>query len=486
MDTSITTSTTPPISRNLTTNIAHLKEIIPLDKSFDIIFSELKIGENACFFVGLNGYIEEDILQRIFRDLKDPIDTSDRKNVLTYLYDHVGYASVSLYPDFDGLITSLLSGTALLLLDGFNEGISLDIRTYPTRGIAEPDTEPVTRGAKDGFTEIMLTNANLIRRRIRAADLTFEAMHIGSISKTEVSIGYLNSNVDEEFLSLIRKKLQTLRVSSLTMGTKSLEELLLKKSFFHPLPSMFTTERPDVACSYLMEGHILLLVDNAPSVIVLPTSLFQFTQHPDDYYNSPIVGNYFRLVRFLCMLVSVHLLPTFLLLTTVFPEFSAKFQLLSTQDLGKTRIVFYVLAVEFLLDLFKYSSSHSSGRFSGSLSIVGGLIIGDVAVQLNWASTEILFYAAITLLTTLSLANLEFGEGLRIYRFFLILTTAAFGLAGYIVGELLMLISIATTPTLGNKSYLWPLVPFEWDELKKLLFRYPTAKSQPSKRVKKN
>ena len=274
MDTSITTSTAPPISRNLTTNIAHLKEIIPLDKSFDIIFSELKIGENACFFVGLNGYIEEDILQRIFRDLKDPIDTSDRKNVLTYLYDHVGYASVSLYPDFDGLITSLLSGTALLLLDGFNEGISLDIRTYPTRGIAEPDTEPVTRGAKDGFTEIMLTNANLIRRRIRAADLTFEAMHIGSISKTEVSIGYLNSNVDEEFLSLIRKKLQTLRVSSLTMGTKSLEELLLKKSFFHPLPSMFTTERPDVACSYLMEGHILLLVDNAPSVIVLPTSLF--------------------------------------------------------------------------------------------------------------------------------------------------------------------------------------------------------------------
>lgn len=484
MDTLLSESTQAPLSRNLATNVSRLKHIIPLDKSFDLIFSELKIGDNKCFFAGLNGYIEEDILQRVFRDLKDPIDTTDKQSVLNYLYDHVGYASVSIYPDFETLVTSMLSGTALLLLDGFDEGIILDIRSYPGRSIAEPDTEPVTRGAKDGFTEIMLTNANLIRRRIRAADLTFEAMHIGSISKTEVSIGYLGSNVDEEFLALIRKKLQTLRVSSLTMGTKSLEELLLKKSFFHPLPSMFTTERPDVACSYLMEGHILLLVDNAPSVIVLPTSLFQFTQHPDDYYNSPIVGNYFRLVRFLCMLVSVHLLPTFLLLTTVFPDFSAKFQLLSSQDLGKTRIVFYVLAVEFLLDLFKYSSSHSSGRFSGSLSIVGGLIIGDVAVQLNWASTEILFYAAITLLTTLSLANLEFGEGLRIYRLFLILTTASFGLAGYIVGELLMLVSIATTPTLGKKSYLWPLLPFEWSELKKLLFRYPTAKSQPSKKIK--
>lgn len=476
---------TPALSHSLKINIERLKTIIPLDKSFDIIFSDLKIGNTDCFFVGLNGYIDENILQRIFRDLADPISTNSKEEVLTYLYDHVGYASVSIHPDFDTLITNVLSGTALLLLDGFDQGIILDIRTYPSRSIAEPDTEPVTRGAKDGFTEVMLTNANLIRRRIRAADLTFEAMHIGNISRTEVSIGYLGKNVDDEFLSLIRTKLQSLQVSSLTMGTKSLEELLLKKSFFHPLPSMFTTERPDVACSYLMEGHILILVDNAPSVIVLPTNIFQFTQHPDDYYNSPIVGNYFRFVRFLCMVVSVHLLPTFLLLTTCFPDFSEQFQLLSTESLGKPRIVFYVLAVEFLLDLFKYSSSHSSGRFSGSLSIVGGLIIGDVAVQLNWASTEILFYAAITLLTTLSLANLEFGEGLRIYRLFLILMTAAFGVFGYIIGEILMLISIGTTPTLGKKSYLWPLIPFEWEELKKLLFRYPTAKSQPSKTIKK-
>ena len=198
------------------------------------------------------------------------------------------------------------------------------------------------------------------------------------------------------------------------------------------------------------------------------------------------MGNYFRLVRFLCLLVSVFLLPVFLLLTSYYPEISQRFSLLSTEGMGPIRITFYVLAVEFLLDLFKYSSAHSPGRFSGSLSIIGGLIIGDVAVQLNWASNEVLFYAAVTLLTTLSLASVEFAEGMRIYRLFLIFMTAFFGPIGFWVGVVLMLISIATTPTLGNKSYLWPLFPFNWQALKTLLFRYPTAKSQPSKNWHKN
>ena len=471
----------PNMSSHLQENIRNLKELIPLDKSFDIISSQLKIGGNEAFFVGLNGYIGEQILQRIFTDLTEPLDTSDEKAVIKYMYDHVGYASVTPYQTWDELLLQLLSGPALMLLDGYKGGFILDIRTYPARGVEEPDTEPVTRGAHDGFTETMLTNANLIRRRIRAHSLTFEAMHIGTASQTDVSLAYLGELADTEFLDYIRTELKNLRVTSLTMGAKSLEELLLKKSFFHPLPSICTTERPDVASSYLMEGNILIMVDNSPSVLILPSSIFQFTQHPDDYYNSPIVGNYFRLVRFLCLLVSVFLMPVFLLITSYYPELSAKYQLLSTEGMSPVRLTFYVLAVEFLLDLFKYSSAHSPGRFSGSLSIVGGLIIGDVAVQLNWASTEILFYAAATLLTTLSLASVEFAEGMRIYRLFLIFMTAFFGPWGFWIGTALMLLSIATTPTLGDKSYLWPLFPFNWQALKTLLFRYPTAKSQPSR-----
>ena len=261
------------LSSNLQINIERMKELIPLDKSFDIISSHLKIGGNDALFVGLNGYIEERTLQKIFIDVKEPVDSSDEEALVKYMHDHVGYASVTPYKTWDELLLQMFSGTALMLINGSTTGFILDIRTYPARSVEEPDTEPVTKGAHDGFTETMLTNANLIRRRIRANTLTFEPLHIGSVSRTDVSIGYLGALVDQEFLDYIRTELQSLQVTSLTMGTKSLEELLIKKNFLHPLPSICTTERPDVASSYLMEGNILILVDNSPSVMILPCSI---------------------------------------------------------------------------------------------------------------------------------------------------------------------------------------------------------------------
>lgn len=214
--------------------------------------------------------------------------------------------------------------------------------------------------------------------------------------------------------------------------------------------------------------------------MILPCNMFQFTQSPEDYYKSPLVGGYFRLMRFGCIIISLILMPLLLLLGAYFPEFSNSINLFSSSDLSSTELFFYVLAVEFILDLFKYSTSLSSSHFSSSLSIVGGLIIGDIAVSLNWASIEVLFYAAITLLTTLSLSSIEFSDGIRVYRLFLIVTTGFLGLPGFIGGLLLILLSIATTPTFSRLSYLWPLIPFRWYALKKLLFRAPTTKSQPS------
>lgn len=272
-----------------------------------------------------------------------------------------------------------------------------------------------------------------------------------------------------------------MQISSLTVGFKSLEELLVRKRWFHPMPSIHNTERPDVACSYLMEGHILIIVDNSPSVLILPCTLFQFTQSPADYYNNPLTGCYFRLVRFLCIPISLFLMPLFYLIAAYYPNLAAQMRLLQANEHSWLELTIFVFAAEFLLDLFKYSCAHSASRFSGSLSIIGGLIIGDVAVQLKWASTEILFYAAVTLLATLSLASLELGNSLRIYRLFLLIVTACFGIWGFGIGTVLILLSLFTTPTFGGFSYLWPLLPFNWKALKTLLFRYPTFREQPGK-----
>ncbi len=471
------------LSSSLEKNIEQIQSVFPIPQSFDIVTRRLFLGETKAYWIGINGFCRVELLQHIFSDLQNPIYMKDNRieDIERYMNAKIGYAQASLSGSWEDIISNILSGPSALFIDGFAQAIMIDVRTYPARSVSEPDTERVTLGARDGFVETMLFNTNLIRRRIRSPRLTFEMQSIGAESKTDVAIAYLDNNVNHEFLARLKQSLTGLSVTSLTMGAKSLEELLVKKRWFHPLPCMHYTERPDVACSFLMEGHIVVIVDNSPSVLILPCTVFQFMQSPEDYYKSPVVGTYFRLIRFLCIPVSLILMPLFLLLTVYFPEFSEKWEILSTESLPGPTIIFYIFAVEFLLDLFKYSASVSSSRFSGSLSIIGGLIIGDIAVELNWASVEILFYAAVTLLTSLSLASIEFSDALRVYRLFLVITTALFGLWGFLGGLALVLLSVITTPTFGGMSYFWPLYPFQWKALCTLLLRYPTASAQPSK-----
>lgn len=470
------------LSEKLAENIATLKKLLPIGTSFDLVTRDLYLGETKSYWLGINGFCKTEILQQIFSDLQNPLYTEDGqvKDIVRYVNSKIGYAQVSFSDSWDVILRNILSGPSVLFVDGFSQAVLIDVRTYPTRGVAEPDTERITRGARDGFVETMLFNTNLIRRRVRSPHLTFSVHNVGTKSKTDVAIAYLNDCVNQELLTRLTETIDKLQVTSLTMGAKSLEELLVKKRWWNPLPSIQLTERPDVACSYLLEGHILVIVDNSPMVLILPCTVFQFTQSAEDYYKTPLVGTYFRLVRFLCIPVSLLLMPFFLLLTAYFPDLSKNWQLLSTAELTAPRLIFYVFAVEFILDLFKYSASLSSSRFSGSLSIVGGLIIGDIAVSLNWASVEVLFYAAITLLASLSLSSIEFSDALRVYRIFLILATGFFGLYGFIISLTLVSLSIITTPTFGAMSYFWPLFPLNCSALKRLLFRAPTAKAQPS------
>lgn len=464
-------------------NITTLKKLLPIDTSFDLVTRTLYLGDTPAFWLGVNGFCKTEILQQIFSDLQFPLYTEDEQvvDIEKYMNAKIGYAQTTLTSSWDEIIRNVLSGPSVLFIEGFDKAILLDVRTYPTRGVTEPDVERVTRGARDGFVETMLFNTNLIRRRVRSKHLTFAIHNVGTESRTDVAVAYLADRANEDLLHAITDALDNLSVTSLTMGTKSLEELLVAKRWCNPLPSLQVTERPDVACSYLLEGHILLIVDNSPLVLILPGTIFQFTQSPEDYYKSPTVGTYFRLIRFFCIPVSLTLMPLFLLLTAYYPAFSAKWNLIRTPDMAPARIIFYVLTVEFILDLFKYSTAISSSRFSGALSIVGGLIIGDIAINLNWATPEIFFYGAITLLASLSISSMEFSDGLRVYRVFLLFTTALWGIYGFFIGLVLILISMATTPTFGGMSYLWPLFPFNKNALKRLLFRCSTPSAQPCK-----
>ena len=470
------------LSAVLSENIATLHSLLPVETSFDLVTRDLFLGDTPAYWIGVNGLCKTEVLQQIFSDLQNPIFTKDGQieDLTRYMNAKIGFSQVEKEKDWDRLIKNLLSGPSLLFVEGFDYALIIDARSYPTRGIQEPDAEHITKGARDGFVETLLFNANLIRRRIRSPKLTFAMHSVGNLSRTDVAVAYLEDMVNRELLDNLSQKLDTFQITSLTMGAKSLEELLVPHRWWNPLPAVQYTERPDVACSYLMEGHILIIVDNSPMVLILPGTIFQFTQSPEDYYKSPVVGSYFRLVRMACIPVSLFLMPLFLLVTAHYPQLALEWKILSTEPQGPAYMIFYVLAVEFILDLFKYSASVSPGRFSGSLAIVGGLLIGDMAVSLNWASTEVLFYGAISLLATISISSLELADALRVYRIFLLIVTAVGGLWGFVAGFVLILLSIVTTPTFGGMSYFWPLFPWNGSALKNLLFRSPTFKAQPS------
>ncbi|MBQ3105308.1 MAG: spore germination protein [Lachnospiraceae bacterium] len=472
------------LTASLTQNRHILNQRLPLSDSFDFITREISLGETDCFFIGVNGMCDIVTLQRVLSDLQDPefIGSPGIRDLPAFVKDKFSYVQVSMTDSFDTICHNVLCGPCVLLFEGFDRALLVDVRKYPSRSIQTPETERVLRGARDGFVETLLTNTNLLRRRLRIPGLTFALHTVGTNSRTDVAVAYIRDNCDRQLLSHLNRKLDSLQASELTMGIQSLKELLLKKSFLHPMPAFFLTERPDVACSYLTEGHILVFVDNSPFAMVVPCTVFQFTQSPEDYYKAPLIGTYQRLVRFLCLLGSLLIMPLFLYLSLHPGLLPAGFESLIPQGISPLAVFIYVLFVEFGLDVFKYASAHAAGNYSGAFAIVGGLIIGDMATQLQWASPEVIFYGAATLLASLGISSIELADAIKLYRFFLILITGFFPDFGLLWGLILILLSVLTTPVFYRKSYFWPLFPFCLKGLKTLLFRYPTYRAQPERK----
>ena len=209
---------TQPLSTSLQKNIETIEKLLPIGKSFDLITRELFFGETAGYFLGVNGLCKTEVLQQIFSDLQYPLFTQDDRieDIVHYMNAKIGYAQVSLCEDWTLILQNVLSGPVALFVDGFAKAILIDVRTYPTRSIGEPDTERITKGARDGFVETMLFNANLIRRRVRSPHLTFALHKVGSESQTDVAIAYLENQVNPELLENLSHTLKSLDITALT------------------------------------------------------------------------------------------------------------------------------------------------------------------------------------------------------------------------------------------------------------------------------
>ena len=195
------------LASSLDKNIAHIENTLPIGRSFDFMTRNLYLGQTRAYFIGINGFCKTEILQQILSDLQYPLFTKDDKIecLETFVNAKIGYAQLTFSNSWETVINNILSGPSALIIDGFDRAVLIDVRTYPARGIAEPDLERVTRGARDGFVETMLSNTNLIRRRIRSTKLLFSLHSVGTESKTDISVAYLEDKVNHDIMYIVRK-----------------------------------------------------------------------------------------------------------------------------------------------------------------------------------------------------------------------------------------------------------------------------------------
>ena len=464
------------LEKSLEENKKLLGSILPIGQSFDVIGRDFTIGQRDAYLVFVDGFAKDDILLFLMKNLQNNGVDSDLASLKVLLANRIPYIETDIVVKAEDVATAVLSGAAALVADGLEGALILDVRQYPVRNPDESDSERVTHGAKDGLVETLIFNTALIRRRIRDPQLVFELTQIGTRSKTDAAIAYIGDLADKTLLNNIRQRLRQIDIPALPMGEKNLEETLLKKHWFNPLPQLRITERPDTAAAHLLEGHILLLVDTAPAAIILPTTLFSFTQYPEEYYQTPLTGTYTRILRFLAIPLVVLLTPVWLLLAENQANLPQFLQFIGTKEPSSLSLFLQLLLLELGLDFLRLSSLQVPKNLGATLSIIGGLIIGDFAVQVGVFVPETIFYMALVAILSYCIPNAEFASALRMFRLFLLVLSGLFGVWGFAIGIVILIVLTCTTKTFpGAPNYLWPLIPFQWNALKHILFRSPVS-----------
>lgn len=471
------------LSSNLNETIQSVKTELAIDKSFDIVARDITVGSKNAYLVFIDGFAKDQILLFILERLQNLKEEEISVDTIKKLIQtDIAYIEVDTFNSLEPMKTSVLSGGAALFIDGQNEGILLDVREYPVRGPQEPDLEKVTRGARDGLVETIIFNTTLIRRRIRDPELIFELKTVGSQSKTDVAVGYIDNVVDHKLLDELKRKLDEIDINALVMAEKTLEELLIKKKWYNPLPQVRFTERPDVVAAHLLEGHIAIIVDTSPSVMLLPVTIFHFTQHAEDYYQNPLVGTYLRWIRFFAMFLAFIISPLWLLLVYNQSALPSWLAFIGPKKIGHIPLFIQFILLEFGLDFLRTASIHTPNTLSTSLGIIGGLILSELAVKVGWFVPETILYMAIAGIGTFSSPSIEFGMAIRIFRLFLIISTGLFKTIGFFVGLIIVLAIICTTKAFGNQSYLWPLIPFDKKAFGNMFLRRPIPEIRNNKK----
>lgn len=462
---------------DLQENAIQFEAMIGYGKSFDIVERDIEIGTALFKFYFINGLVETDAAMKIVGDLMtaDPIQVMAARDMASLVARFIPYAETQVTDDMQTAVTAMLSGEAVLIGSRLAGAVIADIRKYPARTPDEPENNRVLMGPHEGFNEVLLQNTALLRRRLRDPALKIELVRVGERSKLDVAICSLDGVANPKTVQTILRKVRSIKLQTLSMAQESLLECLVPGRHFNPFPRVRYTERPDSAAASVAEGNILIITDNSPAVMVIPTGFFDFLQDTNDFYFPPMLGSFLRIVRLAVFSSTMFLTPIWYLLIRN-PEIIPKWlEFVTIEEPIGVPVLVQLLAIELVIDALKLASINTPNSLSNSFSVIGALVLGEFAVQARWLTAEVVFYMAFVAVANFTQPSFEMGHAYKISRVFVLVLTALLNYYGFFAGYAIVFALIATTRTVSGRGYLYPLFPFNAEKLRRLLIRRPIS-----------
>ena len=460
------------VSKHIEDNLTYLNDAMAVDKSFDVIRLDVVYANRKMALFLIDGFVKDDILHYLMKVLLELNEGDlDPDPLEKLLKTYIPYVEVEATDNLDQVIDSVLAGPTALIVDGIDRAILIDARTYPVRGPQEPDMERVVRGARDGFVETLGFNTALTRRRVRDRTLRMEYMAIGRRSKTDVVVCYIEDIANSHFVRDVKESLEQIDTDGLPMGEKSIDEFITGQ-YWNPYPIMRYTERPDTTAAHLYDGHVIVFVDGSPSALITPSTFWHHLQHAEEYRNKPLVGAYLRLVRFLAVWASIFILPLWYFLAENPTFLPASLSYIGPNEVGHIPLIFQFLIIEVGLDMLRMAAIHTPSSLATALGLVAALMIGGVAVEVGLLSNEVILYLSMAAIGTFATPSYELSLANRLIRLALLLSTAIFGLPGFVIGITIFILLLINMKSLGV-PYMWPFIPFSYRALRDVIIRAP-------------
>lgn len=430
----------------------------------DYIYKEIKLKNNIINIINIETITSSEDINNFILKRISILDNLETDSLTDYLFNYLPATTTEVIEDYDKLKSKLLNGFTIIIVNDKNI-LAIETRRDLTRGVSEAEYERTIIGPKDAFIEHYNTNLGLIRRRIKDINLHIKTIELGVHTKTKVGLLYLKGIVKEDLVNKTYKQLKKINIDGIIDSNYLKKYLNNSKSLF---PTLKATERPDLASSALLEGKIILIVDNSPEVLILPTFFIDFFHTSDDYYQKPLNVTFIRIIRILSFIIAIFLPAFYVALTTHNPDSMPINFLLSFQS-QRMSVPFpaFIEAILMIIsfEILRESDIRIPSSMGTAISILGGLVLGEAAVNAGIVSPIMIIVVALSAISGLLVQSIEAINSIRWYRFLVIILASILGYYGIFLGIILILTNLADTKS-EDKDYLYPFAPINFEEQK--------------------